>query len=285
MAKSKKSNNKKRKQSGAQGKPAQAQASTNKANGLSFGAKAVILILAIFMALSMMLPSLASIFARDDASQQQEQQQQASSDTSGDDASAAATDPAAAAQTPVQQADAAFAAEIASLEEKYAQDPTNLATLLNLGENYLTWGSYVSSYATTDEEIAHGKDLLNQSIAYFDQYLELNDSNAVRVDRALALYYNGDTDGALAAMEKLTEADPTYAPAWANLGMLYEANGRTDDATAAYNKAIECDPDDEYGARSYAEQALSQGDEAQSGLTSDGQTLSEALSSGSGTAF
>ncbi len=67
--------------------------------------------------------------------------------------------------------------------------------------------------------------------------------------------------------------------------MLYEANGRTDDATAAFNKAIECDPDDEYGARSYAEQALSQGDEAQSGLTSDGQTLSEALSSGSGTAF
>jgi tetratricopeptide (TPR) repeat protein len=39
------------------------------------------------------------------------------------------------------------------------------------------------------------------------------------------------------------EADPLHAPAYSNLGTVYQEQGRTEEAMAAYRKAIELDPD------------------------------------------
>ena len=98
----------------------------------------------------------------------------------------------------------------------------------------MTWGTYVRYYGTTDADTTHANDLLGKAVKYYDEYLALKDSNAVRVDKALCAYYQQDGTSALQQMKDLTASAPDYGPAWANLGMLYEASGDNDSAKAAY---------------------------------------------------
>mgnify|MGYP002983797421 CR=1 FL=1 len=114
----------------------------------------------------------------------------------------------------------------------------------------------VAQLAQVDSETSHANELLGKAVEYYDRYLELEDSDAARVDRALCFYYEGDTTTALNDLEEITQSSPDYAPAWANLGMLYEVRGDTDSAKSAYQKAAELDPDDEYNAKTFAEQRL-----------------------------
>jgi tetratricopeptide (TPR) repeat protein len=54
----------------------------------------------------------------------------------------------------------------------------------------------------------------------------------------------------------MTEEKPDYPMGWANLGMLYEQQYDKDNAINAYQKAADSDPNDEYGAKTYAEQRI-----------------------------
>lgn len=144
----------------------------------------------------------------------------------------------------------------------YAEDPDDMATVLALGRYYLNWGVYVAYYGDTDEDSELADDLLNASIDYYDIYLETDpDSGAVRTDQALALYYQEESYLALTALKEIVEDLPDYAPAWANLGLVYEYRGDDESALEAYEQAIECDPDDEYGAKSYAEERIEEMEE------------------------
>lgn len=169
-----------------------------------------------------------------------------------------------------------------ALETKLSSDSQNLATLLNLGKDYMAWGVTVRYSGSTDASTSHANELLEKAISYYDQYLALKDSGAVRVDRALCQYYEEETSEATAALEQLTQDMPDYGPAWANLGMLYESAGNSDQAREAYQKAQEADADDEYGAKTYATQRISAMDSAAS--SSAGTTDStSATTSGSST--
>lgn len=223
---------------------------------------------AVLMALSMMVPSLAYIVSNSrNASEVSEAATEAATtsedETTEEDAAATEAEdatPEDAAdgedESATSSIDASYAAELTSLEEKLAADENNLAALLNLGKLYMSWGYSVSYSSATDAETQHANDLFNTAIGYFDRYLALHDSNAVKVDRALCQLYQGDVTGAQAALTQLTEEAPDYGPAWANLGMSYEMVFDTDSAKAAYEKAIAADPDDEYGASSYASRRL-----------------------------
>lgn len=182
----------------------------------------------------------------------------------------------------VEYFDNMYGDTVADLESTVEQNPDDSASLLTLADDYYTWGSYVSMLATTDDETSHGLDLFGKALERYDQYLGLvgddtssDDVNSARVSRAMCLYYQGQTDEALSALEELTQSseDFSYAPAWADLGLLYEYSGSTDKAVAAYQRAIECDPDDEAGAKSYAEQrleSLQSSDSDSDGADSDG---------------
>ena len=186
---------------------------------------------------------------------------------------------------------------MSSLESKLANDPNNLATLLNLGRDYMQWGYQVVYSGTTDADTTHGNDLLDKAISYFDQYLALNDSNSVKVDSALCLLYKGDTSGAISALQQITTDSPDYGPAWANLGLAYEISGDSTSALSAYQQAETTDADDEYGAKSYAEKRIAainssatsttSGTSATSGTssTSTTQGLSDTLASKSNTSL
>lgn len=174
--------------------------------------------------------------------------------------------------TSVADLDETYQPLVDNLEEKVAADASDKDSLKALGGYYSQWGIYVRTLGTTDEDTSHANDLFEKAIAAYDSYLELEDSDEVRVSRALAQYYEGRTSEAQSALEELTEKSPDYAPAWANLGLIYEATSATEEAKAAYQKAIETDSDDEAGAKSYAEKRLSAIEEAENGSDDDGST-------------
>lgn len=228
------------------------KARKNKIMGIAVG------IFAVIMALSMMLPSFTYIFgnnqsAQDQAAQEQEAKKEESSDESS---SKESTDTQEEQATGIEAVDKNYKAVVDPLEKKLEKNPKDLATLLNLGNDYMSWASEASSYAADEEASNHVNELFQKAIGYFDQYLELNDSQVVKTSRAMCFFSMGDTDTAMSELQTLTENSPDYGPAWAYIGLIHESQGDTDAAKEAYNKAIEVDPNNEYGANSYANRRL-----------------------------
>jgi tetratricopeptide (TPR) repeat protein len=182
----------------------------------------------------------------------------------------------------VAAVDAKYQDTVSELESKLSSDNTNLATLLNLGRNYMRWGASVLSASSSDDDTTHGNELLEKAIDYYQQYLDLKDSDAVRVDIALCKLYEGETSEAQSDLETLTQNSPTYAPAWANLGMVQEYSGDKDAAKASYQAAIDNDPNDEYGAKSYATQRLSALESSSSTTSTTTSTSTSTTSSSTG---
>lgn len=236
-------------------------------SNMSTGTKVVIGVFAVVMALSMMLPSLTSIFAQHDTGEQESQEQtdETAKDENkdgekSDEKKDEKKEADEFAKVPNNEQLKTLAEdnkkEIEPLEKRLKEDPKNLATLLNLANKYMNWGYSAKYSSTTDEEKEYSKKILEKAVSYFDSYLKLNDSKAAQVDRALCQYYMDDTDEAIASLEKIAKDNPDYPLVWANLGMLYEQQMETDKANDAYKKAIETDENNEYGAKSYANSRL-----------------------------
>lgn len=298
-----------------------------KQEGKDRAKKIGIAVFAVVMALSMMLPSLVTIVSNmrpKDADVQETTSADASSSSSATDSSSASTTDSSTSadtsssssstdssatsdtatsesssstsetSTTVSSLDADYQVEVSALEKRLADDPKNLAALLNLGKHYMSWAYSVSYYGGSEEGATdHAHDLFDKAIGYYDQYLALNDSNAVKVDRALCQFYAGDYDAAQAALEKLTKDAPDYGPAWANLGLVYESMWNTESAQDAYKKAAEADPNDEYGARSFAnrrlaamnESAVTEGQDAIEPSSTPTTGLTQTLTDASGIGF
>lgn len=233
---------------------------------MSTGTKIIVGIFAVIMALSMMLPSLAPIFASNNASNQAE----AASDNEDAKDIAQAEDEETDAKPSVADVDLPtipdmpendtfknlaeqYASGVEKFEKRLEEDPNNLAALLNLGQDYMNWGYSATYSSSTDEETAYSKALINRAKAYYQRYLSLRDSDAVKVQLALCDYYLGNTDEAIASLTAMTEKKPDYPLGWANLGMLYEQQYDYDKALEAFQKAVDTDPNDEYGAKTYGE--------------------------------
>ena len=177
-------------------------------------------------------------------------------------------------------------AEAADAKLDDTDDESDLAALLTAANTYFSWGYQASSYASTDDDKLHVQDLLTKAMGYYDRYLALNDAATARCDRALCQYYLGDTQGATEALEQLTATSGDYAPAWANLGMMYQAASETDKAKDAFTRALGADPDDKYGVKSYCTNQLDAINSAAATTTDAAETtssLAEDLASSSGT--
>ena len=221
---------------------------------LSRGQKAVIIVFVAIFALSTLAGALASVF--------QSTQQQS-------------------VEYNVDYVDSQYEGLVSDLEETLESNPDDTSALLQVARYCTSWGSTVGALAQTDDERAHGEELLQRAIGYYDRYLELDNTAEASADRALCEYYLGETDTAVTDMETVTQVWPDYAPAWANLGMLYESQDRTDEAIQAYQMAIEKDPDDAQGAKSYAEGRIEDLRPADDGA--DAATTGDAGADGSAT--
>lgn len=80
--------------------------------------------------------------------------------------------------------------------------------------------------------------------------------------RARAALAAGETQRAEAVARAVTNARPTYAPAWLQLGEVLEASGRLDEARAAFSRAREAAPRDAAPVLAQARIAAASGDAA-----------------------
>lgn len=223
----------------------------------------------IIMVGSILLPSLSSIVSGIRRS--------AAAATAAATTDAATTGEAATTtNSKMDSIDSSYQAKVDALEAKLQDKPDDLASLINVANDYRDWGQAATRYATSDDERAHASELLTKAMGHYDSYLALEDSSAARVSRAMCQYYQGDVDGAKATLLAVTQADGTYAPAWAQLATIYKAQGDTQAETDALNRALSVDPDDVYGVRSTVTQrlsALTAGSASTSAATPDATTL------------
>ncbi len=63
-----------------------------------------------------------------------------------------------------------------------------------------------------------------------------------QVEFGIEVAQRGLWQEALYRWHRAAEIDPSYAPAWNNLGIAYEHEGEFDKAREAYEKALELDP-------------------------------------------
>lgn len=245
---------------------------TRKSGELSLPQKVVVILFVAIFALSTFASSLASMLQTEQSSE---------------------------IEYNVEYVDEQYTDYVADLEAQLEEDPEDTDTLLSTARAYTSWGSAVAMLAADDDEAAHGTELLEQALEYYDSYLELDNASDARAERALCEYYLGDVETATADLEALTTDDPDYALGWYDLGMLYEAQGLTDEALAAYETCVELDPDDEQGAGESAQSRIDaliedetddtdetddaeNSDDASADDASDAQSEDDADASGSG---
>lgn len=208
-------------------------------SNMTFGMKVVIVIFAVILVLSLMLPFFSSCGKANTAQQ---------------------NDPSQVDQNNVKTAsdvDATYSAKVRSYSAQLDKNPDDLLALANMGNTYMEWGEALRGAA--DGEVgqsSHIRDIFGAAVPYFSAYLDHQDSNAVRVYAAVSKFYSGDEQGAIDELENFTAENPDFSPAWYNLGVFYQQQHRYSEANDAYNSAISADEIDSYNMGTYSSYAL-----------------------------
>jgi cytochrome c-type biogenesis protein CcmH/NrfG len=151
--------------------------------------------------------------------------------------------------TPGPTADASIQKKIAKLESASAKDPTDVATLLKLGDAYYLGQSYKRS-----------------SHAY-EEVLRLDPGNATATVRlAMVWHADGDTARAEKAVKQVLDEQPGDQEAHYSMAIIYFSTDRSDEARQEWTIAAKLDPKSLIGRRSQSFVDLLEGE--QSGDTS-----------------
>jgi tetratricopeptide (TPR) repeat protein len=83
-----------------------------------------------------------------------------------------------------------------------------------------------------------------EAIVYFQKALEVDPKNVpIRTDMASCMYYTGDTDGALAQLDKSLTYDPKHAGTLMNIGIIkWRGKNDVDGAVEAWEKLLKLNP-------------------------------------------
>ncbi len=167
-------------------------------------ARAIVLIVALIVVAALAVAVVSGVFSPAAQSGDQSGQEQATSA----DGSETSTDGSA-----MESIDAQYGTAAQQLASQYEADPTNPSTLLNLANGYFDWGVAAMNHAASDEDSAHARELLARAVEYYDTYLADNPgAKSATVDRAICVFYAGDTDQAIEALEALSPTIPRSPP-------------------------------------------------------------------------
>lgn len=113
---------------------------------------------------------------------------------------------------------------IDELKTQLLSNPNDFNTLSRLGDMYFESSQYF------------------EAIQVYDRAIEVNPACAdCYNDKGLALFYLGDAEGSLAALNMATTTDPNYVHAWLSTGYVMVSTGRYQEAVAPLNKVKELD--------------------------------------------
>lgn len=248
--------------------------------------EAGVVVFGVLMALGMMLPSLAPIFSHQAQQQSQQDAQDKANSAQEHDGN---TDKSTSGESQDASTDVKdeFSVLIDKYEARLKKDDHDLAALLNLGNAYYSRGQLAFNKAKTTQDKQAAASSFVKAQSYFDSYLALKDSKAVRVSKAMCTFYQGDAASALKQIQSVLDQGD-YAPAWANLGIIYELQGNKSEAKSSFQKAKDADSHNDYGIATLAsthlmrlkqEEIVAQQQEQESAESSDNQDLADKLNS------
>jgi tetratricopeptide (TPR) repeat protein len=123
-----------------------------------------------------------------------------------------------------------------------SSEPTSYTALVGLGNTYFDWGAQLQQALGGNT----GHDLpmwLAASTAY-NQALAVQPGDPnVGVDFAIALFYSGQAERAIEVIEQVQAESPEFGPAYFNAGIFYRAIGQTDTAIANLERYLELEPE------------------------------------------
>jgi cytochrome c-type biogenesis protein CcmH/NrfG len=127
---------------------------------------------------------------------------------------------------------------VAPMLQALQQNPKDTATLTNIGNTY------------------YDAKIYDKAIQYYAEALKIAPKNVnVRTDMATAYWYLGDADHAVAELEKSLALEPTHAQSLFNLGIVkWQGQKDTQGAIAAWQKLIQTNPN--YPERQNVEQLI-----------------------------
>jgi len=118
---------------------------------------------------------------------------------------------------------------LTDLKGRVARNPHDLAALVGLASLYFDAGKFA------------------QALPYYKSALALDPSNPdTRTDYATALHGAGDDLESLAQLQTVLDANPGFAPALFNEGIVASAIGRRTQAVAAFQKFLKLSPHDSH---------------------------------------
>jgi len=166
--------------------------------------------------------------------------------------------PAATSTDPIAAAKTEFQPQVDALTKLVESNPTSQTPLVNLGNVYFDWAQKVSqaSQNSTTAAVTAGALWISAKDTYAKAVKIKPGDPALTVDYAIATFYSGDTSGAIAIALPISESNPTFAQAWLNLGVFYQAVGENAKAVAAFNQYLKLDPTGKQGNATYAKQQL-----------------------------
>jgi Flp pilus assembly protein TadD len=159
---------------------------------------------------------------------------------------------------PLAQVNAQYQPTVAAITSQLQSQPESYTALVALGNTYFDWASSVQQASQTSTSAVGADQPL--WVASKDAYARALKVKAgepgVNVDYAVTLFYTGDTKTAVLTAEKVAKDEPTFAPAFFNLGIFYQALGEKEKALAALNQVIKLDPDGKQTNVEYAKQQV-----------------------------
>jgi tetratricopeptide (TPR) repeat protein len=155
---------------------------------------------------------------------------------------------------------ASYQPTILSYEDALQSGEASATAYVGLGNAYFDWAIEVQG-AASQGLVPTGADtsLWLTSVTYYEQAVAAGDSTPqVLTDMAVAQFYSGDTEGAIASVEQALAESPDFLLAHYNAGIFLADAGRTDEAIVAFERYIELDPGDSPERTQYVQDQLAQ---------------------------
>lgn len=179
--------------------------------------KVAITVFAVFIAIAMMVPSIAQIIM-------------------GRQAEHAAKDGIQS----IEDVDKRFEEQLDSVVKAAQDNPDDKGYQLSIPQFYMQWAAYASMFSQTDEDNQHTADLYAKASEAYDKVLaDHSDWSEAYVGKAACMYAQGNEEEAISYLEDYNKENPDDPQILFGLGNLKTSKDQRDEAKALYERVVE----------------------------------------------
>lgn len=147
----------------------------------------------------------------------------------------------ATATDTVNAISAKYSSRIQANDQKLKTDSKNYDVLVDQAQAYHDWANDVMQ--ATQQQGGTDRPLWLLAVDFYDKALAVKPGDPnVMTDMAIAQFYTGDVQAAIATGLAVKKADPKFAQVYFNLGVFYAAAGDNTNAIASYREYVKLAP-------------------------------------------